>query len=89
MEQSKIEFKTHYGNTAPFEIKRGTAQGCPLSPLIYIISMDLMHAGIRRNPIHEHAEDGYKLEGITRILRINATRTIRSYLHDHKKDLNE
>jgi hypothetical protein len=63
MEQSKIEFKTHSGNTTPFEIKRGTAQGCPLSPLIYIISMDLMHAGIRRNPIHEHAGDGYKLEG--------------------------
>jgi hypothetical protein len=29
----------------------------------YIISMDLMHAGIRRNPIHEHAEYGYRLEG--------------------------
>jgi hypothetical protein len=68
MEQSKIEFKTHYGNTAPFEIKRGTAQGCPLSPLIYIISMDLMHAGIRRSPIHDQAEDGYKLKGGTRTI---------------------
>jgi hypothetical protein len=66
MEGSTIEFKTHYGNTEPFTIKRGTAQGCPLSPLIYIISMDLLHAGLHDNPIHNNEDgspyqDGYKM----------------------------
>jgi ribonuclease HI len=68
MRGSTIEFKTHYGNTTPFEIKRGTAQGCPLSPLIYIISMDLMHAGLHTNPIREDAQDGYKMKGSTRAI---------------------
>ena len=63
MEGSTMEFKTHYGNTEPFEIRRGTAQGCPLSPLIYIISMDLMHAGLEANPLHNNEEYGYKLRG--------------------------
>jgi large subunit ribosomal protein L40e len=68
MKESTIEFKTHYGNTTPFEIKRGTAQGCPLSPLIYIISMDLMHAGLHKNPLYDSKEDGYRLEGGSRTI---------------------
>jgi hypothetical protein len=61
MKGSTIEFKTRYGNTDPFEVKRGTAQGCPLSPLIYIISMDLLHAGLHKNP-EDGEEYGYKME---------------------------
>jgi hypothetical protein len=44
--------KTGHGNTEPFEVKRGCPQGCPLSPIIYIIAMNPLHEGLERNPLY-------------------------------------
>jgi hypothetical protein len=62
MQDSTMEFKTSYGNTDPFLIQRGCPQGCPLSPLLYIIAMDLMHAGLDKNPLYNNDQYGYILD---------------------------
>jgi hypothetical protein len=77
MKGSTMAVKTAYGLTKPFEIKAGCPQGCPLSPLLYIIAMDLLHKGLEKNPLPEHKgeTDGLATTGTEEKLRINATLT--------------
>jgi hypothetical protein len=65
MKDSTMAIKTAYGLTEPFEIKTGTPQGCPLSPLLYIIAMDMIHKGLETNPLAQHkgASDGLAITG--------------------------
>ena len=62
MVNSTMEIRTRYGLTAPFVIERGVPQGCPLAPLLFIIGMDLLHAGLHKNPLRSGADDSYRIE---------------------------
>ena len=68
-DSTMMEFKTNYGNTKPFLIRRGCPQRCPLSPLLYIIAMDLMHAGLDKNPLYNDDQYGYIVDDSTRPIR--------------------
>jgi hypothetical protein len=58
---STCTIKTEYGRTQAFKIKRGVLQGCPLSPIVYIIAMNPLHMGMNANPLHGGRNDGYKI----------------------------
>jgi exonuclease III len=51
--------RTVYGMTDEFEVKRSVRQGDPLSPLLFIIFLDALHAGLERNPLYGGIRDGY------------------------------
>jgi hypothetical protein len=55
--------KTKYGNTRTYNVKRGVAQGCPLSPIVYILSMNPLHVGLEHSPIDDGDNDGYEMKG--------------------------
>jgi hypothetical protein len=59
MKQSTVMIKTKYGMTKAFRVRKGVAQGCPLSPIVYIIAMNPLHVGIEKNPLHGGRQDGY------------------------------
>jgi hypothetical protein len=59
MKNSTLRIKTKHGLTEAFDIKKGVAQGCPLSPIIYIIAMNPLHVGLEKNPLYGGARDGY------------------------------
>jgi hypothetical protein len=66
MEDSTFTVKTQYGLTPEFTIKRSCPQGDPLSPLLFIIAMDLLQVGLHNNPLPQHTahrNDGYALQG--------------------------
>ena len=62
MTNSSMEIQTRYGLTSPFMIQRGVPQGCPLAPLLFIIAMDLLHAGLHNNPLFLGKDDSYRIE---------------------------
>ena len=62
MKNNTYTVRTAYGETEPFEIKRGCPQGDPLSPIVYIMAMNPLHVGLRRNPLHKKMRDGYEME---------------------------
>jgi hypothetical protein len=59
LEHSTCSIKTKYGRTKAFDIKKGVLQGCPLSPIVYIIAMNPLHVGMSANPKHGYINDGY------------------------------
>ena len=65
MSGNTYKIKTEYGLTEAFEILRGCAQGCPLSPIIYVIAMNPLHVGLEKNPLYkgEESRNGYIMEG--------------------------
>ena len=67
LKNSTYAIKTAYGNTEPFAIKRGCPQGCPLSPIIYIIAMNPLHVGLETNPLKKFKgkKDGYVIASRT------------------------
>ena len=44
--------RTRDGLTKPFNLSTGVRQGDPLSPIIYILTQDALHAGLRDNPLY-------------------------------------
>ena len=62
MKGATYSARTEYGMTEEFEVKRGVPQGDPLSPIVYIIAMNPLHVGMRRNPLHGYKEDGYEMK---------------------------
>ena len=59
MKGGTYSIKTGHGMTEAFEVKRGCPQGCPLSPIIYIIAMNPLHEGLERNPLYGGEKFGY------------------------------
>jgi hypothetical protein len=68
MQGSTFTIKTRYGLTPEFEIERSCPQGDPLSPLLFVIAMDLLQVGLHDNPLPKHAahkKNGYAQQGST------------------------
>jgi hypothetical protein len=66
MEGSTFTVKAQHGLTPEFNIERSYPQGDPLSPLLFVIAMDLLQVGLHDNPLPQHSEhrnDGYALQG--------------------------
>jgi large subunit ribosomal protein L40e len=61
LENSVCYIKTGHGLTKAFKIMKGVAQGCCLSPIVYIIAMNALHVGMDENPLQEGRSDGYTM----------------------------
>jgi exonuclease III len=66
LEGATSRVRTKDGLTAPFDLSSGVRQGDPLSPIIYILTQDALHAGLRDNPLFPSAskEWGYTFSGL-------------------------
>ena len=53
LESSICYIKTGHGLRKAFKIRKGVAQGCCLSPIVYIIAMNALHVGMDENPLQE------------------------------------
>ena len=53
-------FKTFYGPTREFQVETSVRQGDPLSPLVYICITDVLHEGLRSNPLFSNSKTGYR-----------------------------
>ena len=63
--------QTKDGPTEPFDILTSVRQGDPLSPIIFNILLDLLHEGLRSNPLHTaKGRRGYRMRGGTIISSI-------------------
>ena len=62
LEDCTASVRTQYGLTRKFAVTRSIKQGDPLAPLLFIIFMDPLHCGLERNPVFDHAEDGYEIK---------------------------
>ena len=60
-------FKTFYGPTREFQVQTSVRQGDPLSPLVYICITDVLHEGIRSNPLYHNAKPGYRFHWELRV----------------------
>jgi exonuclease III len=74
LEESTSCFKTFYGPTEDFDVKTSVRQGDPLSPLIYILITDALHAGLKDNPLGPplRTRSGYVFSNDSRA-RINSS----------------
>ena len=63
LNDNEFSVKTKYGKTKMYNVRRGVAQGCPLSPIIYIIAMNPLHVGLEHSPIYGGANYGYEIKG--------------------------
>jgi large subunit ribosomal protein L40e len=61
LENSICYIKTGHGLTKAFKIMKGVAQGCCLSPIVYIIAMNALHVGMDENPLQGGRRDGYTM----------------------------
>ena len=52
--------RTCWGNTATFPLTRSVRQGDPISPLLFVIVMDVLHCGLDRNPLYDSRRDGFR-----------------------------
>lgn len=55
-------FKTPFGLTDIFQIHSSVRQGDPLAPLIFIMVIDALHEGLKRNPLFPGTSTGYALK---------------------------
>ena len=46
--------RTCYGLTDAFPVRRSVRQGDPLAPLLYVLFMDSLHAGMEVNPLQQY-----------------------------------
>src|SRR6266487_1846663 len=64
--EASSSFKTFYGLTDEFPITTSVRQGDPLSPLVYIFITDVLHEGLRKNPIFGD-KTGYRFSNAPRV----------------------
>jgi ribonuclease HI len=54
---AKSQVRTYDGLSEPFLLRSSVRQGDPLSPLIYILITDALHAGLAKNPLFPETAD--------------------------------
>ena len=66
LQGARSKVKTGGGLTESFDILTSVRQGDPLSPLIFNMVLDVLHAGFRKNPLFPTEEvRGYRMEKAT------------------------
>ena len=67
---------THHGLTDDINLRTSVRQGDPLAALIFILVLDVMHVGLRNNPLHpplQQSPHGYTISSNNSSQTINAT----------------
>jgi hypothetical protein len=59
LEGARSQVRTRDGLTEPFDLRSSVRQGDPLAPLVYLAVMDILHDGLKCNPLHGGVNDGY------------------------------
>jgi ribonuclease HI len=72
LEDATSCFKTFYGPTEEFSVETSVRQGDPLSPLVYICVTDVLHEGLKSNPLYNNRKMGYVFSNDPR-LRVAST----------------
>jgi hypothetical protein len=61
MDGARSAVWTHDGPTEYFELMSGVRQGDPLSAILFVIVIDVLHAGFENNPLYGGSEIGFTL----------------------------
>jgi len=60
LKSARSQVRTKHGLTKGFDLKTSVRQGDPLAPLLFILLADMLHKGLRENPLFGGVNDGYK-----------------------------